>query len=81
MIALLKRTRDGAGNGHVGTAMNRRTRYVRDNGFHTNVTQLVRGGIESLSRSTFSVPRLLRSWPIDAMNVHIKSLKLLSMLR
>jgi hypothetical protein len=47
-IALLKRTRDGAKNGHVDAAMNRRIWCVRDNGFHTNVTRLVRGGIEGL---------------------------------
>ena len=30
----------------VGAAMNRKTWSVRDNGFHTNVTRLVRGGIK-----------------------------------
>jgi hypothetical protein len=36
--------RDGARNGHIGTAMNRTTWWVRDNGFHTIVTRLVRDG-------------------------------------
>jgi hypothetical protein len=47
-IARLKRTRDGAETGHVGTAMKRKAWCVRDNGFHTNATRLVRGGIKEL---------------------------------